>query len=127
MPLAPHPLSAPRPGAADTRAHFLETLLLALIAALLGRRSTRAATWHPAPDSDFDVEPLAYAAPLRHWHADCESPILYVIGPGPNRGMRKRERALPIPHPKTARAPPHLIFLEVAFPVQTHALFIPIS
>lgn len=119
MPLVPHPLAGPRVAAAGSRvrtAGLLEILLRALLAALLGRPRglvplATAATSHCALLADADElwtehTAYAYAAPLRGWHADCESPILYVIGPPPNRGMRRRPRATPLPCPRIARAPP---------------------
>jgi hypothetical protein len=125
MSLAPHPLAQPRLGAGDTRAHLLETLLLALLAALLGRPRLRAAAWHPAPEPEQPATSLL-AAPRRHWHADCESPILYVIGPGPNRGLRPIPRILPIPHPECARAPPRPGGgFAPDSPTPTHALNVP--
>jgi hypothetical protein len=123
------PPAAPLPhqgcAARDNRAQApaLLRLLLALLAALLGGGRRRAA-WHPLPswddpdaairvpaDSHPDSARLSAAAGIlrvlrRHWHADSESPILYVIGPGPNRGMRPRPRATPQARPEFARAPP---------------------
>jgi hypothetical protein len=145
-PAAQAPRQPPRQGAEATRVRItLETLLLALLAALLGR----AMALHPSPapdldsDSDWDwnpdwdfvlnpgAGPRLYAAPLRGWHADCESPILYVIGPGPNRGMRALPRAIPTPRPESARAPPPHApptpFHPSPEAPRTHAHFIPLS
>jgi hypothetical protein len=103
---------------------LLQTLLLTLLAALLGRPRRAAAAWHaiagtcgPAWDSEPDVlewhstdadDEYARACNtlLRHYHADCDPSILYVIGPRPNRGLNPRPRENPIPRPRTARAPP---------------------
>jgi hypothetical protein len=95
-------------GAAHARLrHAIEALILALLAGLLGRRRPLDSVWHPAP--------LPEPAPpailrVRHIHDGthlvCEHPILWVIGPGPNRGLRPRPRAHPIPRPRIARAPP---------------------
>jgi hypothetical protein len=80
--------------------------LLALLAALLGRRH-RATAWYPIPDPVEDDAPARNPYDLRtHWHADCDPSILYVIGPPPNRGMRAHPRANPTPRPESARAPP---------------------
>ena len=99
---------------------FLQSLL-ALLAALLGRRRSAAlssachalpahdATWHD--DGYADILPYVwtdgqYWSPLTHNHADCDPRILYVIGPRPNRGLWPLPRKTPIPRPRTARAPP---------------------
>jgi len=113
------PCQAPRPGALGTCVRFtLEALLLALLAVVLGPRRALVA-WHSAaawdPDSDdldWDFDDLDLPAHNTHttiWdgtHLVCEHPILYVIGPGPNRGMRALPRAHTLPHPESARAPP---------------------
>jgi len=94
---------------------LLELLLRALLATLFGRPRTLA--WHALTSARPDIDDAwadeeeyafddAYAAPRRHWHADCEHPILYVIGPPPNRGMRALPRRTPAPRARTARAPP---------------------
>jgi hypothetical protein len=90
----------------------IAALLMALLAALFGRRRTRTPDWHPAPDEyDWDSEaPHAYAY-VEHcgWRRDCTSPILYVIGPGPNLGLRPHPRTQPVPRPRIARAPPRAL------------------
>jgi len=105
--LASHPAT---PGENCVRNQgLIATLLIALLAALFGRRRAITPAWHPAPDeNDWDSEiPTAYTyAEHCGWHRDCESPILYVIGPGPNRGLRPLPRALPPARPRIARAPP---------------------
>ncbi len=104
------------PGAAaKLRLHAaLEALILALLAALLGRRHTRA--WHHAAariPTEFPHPTQAPALPLRArtpfdgTHLVCEHPILWVIGPGPNRGLRPLPRVEPVARPRRARAPPN--------------------
>jgi hypothetical protein len=103
------------PGAAVRLRATLEALILALLAALLGRRRARA--WHHAPAPYLEEWPLPLPLPdsrppppIRSIHDGthlvCEHPILYVIGPGPNRGLRPRPRAMPLPLAQVARAPP---------------------
>ena len=92
----------------------LEALFLPLLAALLGRpRHPRA--WHLAPIPLPAEPPLCRLAPAAPFgartasdgtHLACESPILYVLGPGPNPGLRPRPRATPITRAPIARAPP---------------------
>jgi hypothetical protein len=86
-------------------------ILLLVLAAVLGRRPR----WHHAPVPFIEEAPLPFPhapAPIRirsihdGTHLVCEHPILWVIGPGPNRGLRPRARAMPVPRPKIARAPP---------------------
>ncbi len=102
------PVHPPAPGAAHLRLHrAIEALILALLAGLLARRPRFAGAWHPIPDPT----PIGPATPVLRLPTDgthlvCEHPILWVIGPGPNRGLRPRPRAHPIPRPRTARAPP---------------------
>jgi len=104
----PHLPTTPNRGAADARLRrAIEALILALLAGLLPRRSRVLGAWHPIPEA----EPSASAMPgLRlpgdGTHLVIEASILYVIGPGPNRGLRPRPRATPIPRPRLARAPP---------------------
>jgi len=90
----------------------LEVLILSLLAALLGRRH---ASWHHAPAPFCEEHPLprpGAPAPLRArtphdgTHLVCESPLLYLIGPGPNRGLNPRPRAMPLARARIARAPP---------------------
>jgi hypothetical protein len=102
----------------------LEALILALLAAFLGRRRT-AATWYALSPLDYvnDDEDLPFAClfPAHattpsatprdyrlpcHTHQGIEHPILWVIGPGPCRGMRPLPRPHLLPFPLTARAPP---------------------
>jgi hypothetical protein len=126
FPLTPGRPARPRvPGARSASARpslaLVEALILSLLASLLGLRPRAARAWHPLPTSQEDsaAEPFALAprAPLRPRHIHdgthlvCDHPILWVIGPGPNRGLRPLPRALPIPHagiPRSAqvRAPP---------------------
>ena len=127
MPIIPHTLSEPHAG---TRGYCVRNpgtvaaLLFALLAALFGRKNPLAPTWHPLPnldsdtgfdaDSDFDtigeatLALYAAIAAATHtgWHSDCESPLLYVLGPRPNRGLRPIPRVTPVPRPRIARAPP---------------------
>jgi hypothetical protein len=95
-------------GAAHARLrHAIEELILALLAGLLGRRRTRDSVWHPAPRPEPDRAPLPRHRSIHDGtHLVCEHPILWVIGPGPNRGLRPRPRAHPLPRPRIARAPP---------------------
>lgn len=112
----------------------LEAFILALLAAILGRRRT-AANWHPLSPLDYvnDDEDLPYAAlyasvvahppvlrrhytlPI-HTHQGIEHPLLYVLGPGPNRGMRPTPRHIPHARLTTARAPP----VSHATPISPH-------
>jgi hypothetical protein len=85
----------------------LDALLLALLAALLGRPARIACIRHPAPDSPTSpAAPLPIRLPTDGTHLVIASPLLYVIGPGPNRGMRPHARPTPRPRPRSARAPP---------------------
>jgi hypothetical protein len=100
--------------AAKLRLHAtLEALILALLAALLGRRPARA--WHHAAaqipleiphPTQAPALPPRVRTPHDGTHLVCEHPILWVIGPGPNRGLRPTPRATPIARPRIARAPP---------------------
>jgi len=107
--------------AGDVRLHhILRALLLALLSVLLGRRQPR--PWLYDSACHVDAEWLeAFALPFPQaesprsirirsihdgTHLFCEHPILWVIGPGPCRGMRPIARKLPAPRPRIARAPP---------------------
>lgn len=115
MPSTPHPLESSCPRAGETRARIpglLETLLLAVLAALFGRRAL-APMWHPGfvahpaealPAAEFPSPIGLPPATGTHMGLDC--PILYAIGPGPNQGLSPRPRATPAAHPRIARAPP---------------------
>ena len=107
-------------GPGDSRPDsVLRTLILALLAALLGLRP-RARARHAAlagaatyaPWAELPPEDDEYALPDYAWpeydgtHMTCVSPLLYVIGPGPNRGMRRLARKIPLARPRLARAPP---------------------
>ncbi len=101
---------APRGEAAHARLHrAIEALLLCLLAALLPRQVRHDGAWHPLSLPSHNA-PAPTTPDLRGphdgTHLVCESPLLYVIGPGPNRGLRPRPRALPVPRPRIARAPP---------------------
>ena len=115
------PQSQPRRSAQSATAKpclraALEALILSLLAALLGRRHLRA--WHlaaahlPHPPTerphptDAPTQPPHVRTPHDGTHLVCEHPILWVIGPGPNRGLRPTPRATPIARPRLARAPP---------------------
>ncbi len=79
----------------------LEIWLLALLAPLMGAQAARAwiASILPTPQaeipSDFSEEEIRLLIPF-----------LFLIGPGPNRGMASHARIAPIPHRESARAPP---------------------
>jgi len=83
----------------------LENLLLALLAALLGQPRRAARIWHPNPETNTPA-PLRTPQPSDHTHAGIVSPLLYVIGPGPNRGLVPHARPTPRMRPRSARAPP---------------------
>jgi len=103
---------------------LLQSLLLTLLAALLGHPRRIAAAWQALAGTDSlawddETEALdwnnadaddeyahAYGALLTHYHADCDPSILYVIGPRPNRGLRPLPRRTPTPCQESARAPP---------------------
>lgn len=95
----------------------LGVLILALLAALIGPRQLARAWRHaraPLPTDlvayDFEYpdapEPFRVRSVHDGTHLVCESPILYVIGPGPNLGLRPLPRALPPSRRPVARAPP---------------------
>ena len=103
------------PGAAESLRATLEALILALLAALLGRRRYTSAWHHAASHLPTEI-PTHAPAPPPHartasdgTHLTCESPILYVIGPRPNRGLRPLPRVEPIAQPRIARAPPRAL------------------
>jgi hypothetical protein len=95
---------------------LLRAILLSLLAALLGHRRQPREWLYESAHLDLDEWPLPVPEeapqPFRirsihdGTHLVCEHPILWVIGPGPCRGMPPRPRALPIPRPRIARAPP---------------------
>ncbi len=120
-PSPPCAAPAPRPGtpagvsraAAARLLAVLEALLLALLAPRRARSGAH--PWHSLPATILRAQgeaplPVASAAaplsPPCFTHTGLEHPILYVIGPGPCRGMRPRAcRAVATP-PPAARAPP---------------------
>ena len=114
---AQSPARSSAPGAAASLRATLEALILALLAALLGRRRCTSA-WHhaaahlpaeiPCPTHAPAPPPSARTA-SDGTHLLCESPILYAIGPGPNRGLRPHPRAMPIAQARIARAPPRAL------------------
>ena len=94
---------------------ILRALLLSLLSILLGRRrQPQAWLYEPAWIEEYALPfPQADSArPIRirsihdGTHLVCEHPILYVIGPGPGKGMRPIARATPVLRPRCARAPP---------------------
>jgi hypothetical protein len=87
----------------ETRALIaaLEIWLLALLDPLLGARAARA--W------------VASLLPATYQEEPCEFteeeirlliPFLFLIGPGPNRGLRPHARTMPVVLPAQARDPP---------------------
>jgi hypothetical protein len=88
----------------ETRALILalEIWLLALLAPLLGARAARA--WVAS------ILPITYEAEPSEFTEDeirLLIPFLFLIGPGPNRGMRAHARTTSIAQPAHARDPPH--------------------
>lgn len=90
-------------------------ILLALLATILGRPRTPARAGHPMPlPADehpqwaFNHDTGAYGPACAGTHMALEHPMLYAIGPGPNRGHRPHPRECPAARPRIARAPPHL-------------------
>jgi hypothetical protein len=72
----------------------VDTALLTLLILLLGRLERLARTWHPAPAPE--------AGPEAECHTPCgiNPALLYLIGPGPNRGMHPHARRTPQPRPR---------------------------
>jgi hypothetical protein len=116
-----HVVHAPKSPAGDLAERVLFVVLSWLIhrqaADLLTRLEALLTAWRagtlilpPIPQSVSQPGPSPL--PLRArtasdgTHLVCEHPILWVIGPGPNRGLRPTPRATPIPRPRVARAPP---------------------
>ena len=79
----------------------LEIWLLALLAPLLGVRAARAwiasilPAYEPQEAPEFSEEEILLLLPF-----------LFLIGPGPNRGMAPHARTMPIGRPAQARDPP---------------------
>ena len=94
----------------ESRPGALETLLLALLAALLGRLApTTRGQWHPSPDSGQRAGALGYES-LR---GDSGAPnrlcawIGWILRGLPNRGMAPSgARPTPLSPVHVARAPP---------------------
>jgi hypothetical protein len=119
MPSTAHPPARPR-DARDNRAQFpafLQTLL-AILATILGRPRALSRAWHPMPlpaaeHPQYDLPDAEdaydgwYGLPYDGTHMTLEHPMLYVIGPGPNRGLRPLPRKTPLAPPRLARPPPH--------------------
>ena len=90
---------------------WLESWLLALLVPLLGPRAAAAwlAALLPRP-THVRLGPYCVTADTAEQFSEAEIrlliPFLYVIGPGPNRGMPSHARTAPIPHRESARAPP---------------------
>ncbi len=94
---------------------ILRALILSLLSVLLGRRrQPQAWLYEPAwieeyalpfPQAD-SVRPIRIRSIHDGTHLVCEHPILYVIGPGPGKGMRPIARSTPVLRPRHARAPP---------------------
>lgn len=90
---------------------WLESWLLALLVPLLGPRAAAAwlAALLPRP-THVRLGPYCVTAETAEQFSEAEIrlliPVLYVIGPGPNRGMPPHARTAPIPHRESARAPP---------------------
>jgi len=116
------PSTAPAVGTAASIAVLLETLLLHLLAALAGHLPR---TWRrhalrsqpspyalallatsPLSDTDRPRPVLRPRLATDGTHLACEHPMLWAIGPGPNRGARRSPRAAPTLPPESARAPP---------------------
>ncbi len=122
MPLHPsHPAErSPRPGPPDgdrenARAlSWLEAWLLALLLPVLGERAAHAilAAFTPHRQNLVQLGPYCVHADTAAEFSEAEIrlliPYLFVIGPGPHRGMRPHARTTSItpPPPPHARAPP---------------------
>jgi hypothetical protein len=121
------PPAAMAAGRTASIALLLESLLLHLLATLCGRlprawRTSHALKSQPSPyalallatsplaDTGRPAPELRPRLATDGTHLVCEHPILWVIGPGPNRGMRRRPRKLPHAPAKAARAPPAAFF-----------------
>ncbi len=128
------PPTAPAGGTGAPIALVLESLLLHLLAVLCGRlpRAWRTRHAHPSQPSPYALALLATSphSDTSHptpdlrprlatdgTHLVCEHPLLWVIGPGPNRGMRRRPRRLRLIPAEAARAPP-AAFFDARFPVR---------
>lgn len=87
----------------ETRALILalEIWLLALLAPLLGARAARAWVASILPTT-CETEPSEFTEE----EIRLLIPFLFLIGPGPNRGMRPHARTRPIVRPAHARDPP---------------------
>lgn len=88
----------------ETRALILalKIWLLALLAPLLGARAARAWVASILPTS-YEEEPSEFTEE----EIRLLLPFLWLIGPGPNRGMRAHARTTSITQPAHARDPPH--------------------
>jgi hypothetical protein len=119
---AQSPAHSRAPGAAGNLRlqHILRALLLSLLSllsVLLGRRRyLYASACHVEPEwlEDFALpypqaespRPIRIRSIHDGTHLVCEHPILWVIGPGPCRGMRPISRRTPLLRPRIARGPP---------------------
>ena len=79
----------------------LEIWLLALLAPLLGARAARAWVASILPTS-YETEPSEFTEE----EIRLLLPFLWLIGPGPNRGMRAHVRTMSIAQSAHARDPP---------------------
>lgn len=87
----------------ETRALIaaLEIWLLALLAPILGARAARAWVASILP-ATYEEEPCEFTDE----EIRLLIPFLFLIGPGPNRGLRPHARTMPIALPPQARDPP---------------------
>ena len=105
---------SPERGRADARAFLaaLEAWLLALLLPLVGERAARTilAALPLHRHTLVKVGPYCVHADTAAQFGEAEIrlliPFLFLIGPGPNRGMRPHARIAPFAHPTRARAPP---------------------